>query len=119
MAASDVNLHLRSYDSEGKQHTHGHHQLVLPLLGKLSLSVNKTEGVDERNRDAVIPSGRDHGYFASEANEFLVADLPAALAPALVRLPFFVGLDSALLHYVQFQNSLLVTGAVSAHTEHQ
>jgi len=119
MAASGVNLHLRSYDNEGKQHTHGHHQLVLPLLGKLSLSVNKTEGAVERNRAAVIPSGRDHGYFATEVNQFLVADLPEALAPALDRLPFFVDLDPALLHYVQFLHSQLVNGAGSSHTEHQ
>jgi AraC-like DNA-binding protein len=119
MATSDVNLHLRSYGNEGKQHSHGHHQLVLPLLGKLSLSIDKTEGDVERNRAAIIPSGSDHGYFASEENRFLVADVPEALAPALERLPFFVELDSALLHYVQFLHSQLVNGAVSSHTQHQ
>ncbi|MFP3979030.1 helix-turn-helix domain-containing protein [Marinobacter sp. KMM 10035] len=119
MDTADVKLSFRSYGNEGAQHSHGHHQLVLPLLGKLSLSVDKIEGAVERNRAAVIPSGRDHGYFASEANQFLVADLPEALVPALDRLPFFVDLDSALLHYVQFLNSQLATAAVSAHTEHQ
>lgn len=119
MTSSGVNLHLRSYDNEGKQHTHGHHQLVLPLLGKLSLSVDKTEGAVERSRAAVIPSGRDHGYFATEVNQFLVADLPEALAPALERLPFFVELDPALVHYVRFLHSQLVNGDGSSHTEHQ
>ncbi|WP_098420506.1 helix-turn-helix domain-containing protein [Marinobacter sp. LV10MA510-1] len=119
MARSDVNLHLRSYGNEGKQHSHGHHQLVLPLLGKLSLSVDKTECDVEQNRAAIIPSGSDHGYSASEENRFLVADVPEALAPALERLPFFVELDSALLHYVQFLHSQLVNGAGSCHTEHQ
>lgn len=41
MVTSDVNLHLRSYGNEGKQHSHGSHQLVLLLLGNLSLFVEK------------------------------------------------------------------------------
>lgn len=116
---SDINLQLRSYGGEGKQHSHAHHQLVLPLLGKLSLSVNQTEGDVALKRAAIIPSGTDHGYFANEANQFLVADVPEALAPALERLPCFVELDSALLHYVQFLHSQLINGVVSSHTEHQ
>ena len=119
MTTFDVNLHVRSYGDEGKKHSHGHHQLVLPLVGKLSLSVDNIEGAVERDRVAIIPSGSDHGYSASEANRFLVADLPEALAPALERLPFFVELDSALVHYVQFLHSQLVNGAVSSQTEHQ
>lgn len=119
MMTSDPNLHLRSYGHEGRKHSHDHHQLVLPLLGRLSLSVDQTEGNVERNRAAVIPSGSDHGYSASEENRFLVADVPEALAPALERLPFFVELDSALLHYVQFLHSQMLNGAASSHTEHQ
>lgn len=119
MMTSDAYLHLRSYGNEGKKHSHGHHQLVLPLLGKLSLSVEQTEGDVEQNRAAVIPSGSDHGYSASEENRFLVADVPVALAPALERLPFFVELDSALLQYVQFLHSQMLNGAASSHTEHQ
>ncbi|WP_339652205.1 AraC family transcriptional regulator [Halopseudomonas pelagia] len=119
MTTSNVNLHLRSYGHEGKHHSHGHHQLVLSLLGSLSLSIDRTEGDVERNRAAVIPSGSDHGYCASEENRFLVADIPEALAPALERLPFFVELDPTLLHYVQFLHSQLVNGAGASHTEHQ
>lgn len=82
---------------------------MLSLLGKLSLFLEKTEVAVERNRAAVIPSGSDHGYSVSEENQFLVADLPEALAPALERLPFFVDLNLALLHYVQFLHSQLVS----------
>jgi AraC-like DNA-binding protein len=92
---------------------------VLPLLGKLSLFVEKTEGAVEQNRAAVIPSGSDHGYSASEENRFLIADVPEVHAPTLERLPFFVELDSALLHYIQFLRSQLVNGTGSSHTEHQ
>lgn len=119
MAKPDVTFHLRSYSDEGKQHSHRYHQLVLPLLGKLSLSIDKIEGYVEQKRAAVIPSGSTHGYFASDDNRFLVADVPEALAPALERLPFFVELDLALLHYVQFLHSQLVNGAGSSHTQHQ
>jgi len=119
MAISDINLHLRSYGSEGKKHSHDHHQLVLPLSGKLSLSINQSEGEVEKSQAAVIPSGSDHGYSANGQNQFLVADVPEALAPALERLPCFVELDTTLLHYIQFLHSQLTNGCASSHTEYQ
>lgn len=120
MAITDVNFHLRSYTNEGKQHSHDdHHQLVLPLLGRLSLSVERLEGDITMSRAAIIPAGREHGYFATEENQFLVADIPEGLAPALERLPFFVELDSALLHYIQFLHIQISSGESSSHTEYQ
>lgn len=119
MTRTDPSLHLRTYSNEGEKHAHDHHQLVLPLLGTLSLSVEHTEGEVEQSRAAIIPSGSDHGFAAAEDNRFLVADVPEALAPVLDRLPFFVELDASLLHYVQFLHSQLVQGKRSEHTEQQ
>lgn len=119
MTSSDIRFHLRSYDEEGNQHSHDHHQLVLPLMGRLSLAVERTTGDVESSRAAIIPAGRDHGYSAAEENRFLVADLPAGLAPALERLPFFVELDGTLLHYVQFLHAQVIGGSASSHTEYQ
>lgn len=119
MASSELSLHIRSYGEEGKTHSHDHHQIVLPLAGRLSLSVDATEGEVEQSRAAIIPSGSGHGFSAPEENRFLVADVPEGLAPALDRLPFFVELDAALLHYVKFLHGQLQDGSASTNTEHQ
>ncbi|MBK1850660.1 helix-turn-helix domain-containing protein [Marinobacter sp. 1-4A] len=119
MTHPDINLHLRTYDGEGRSHSHDHHQLVLPLVGTLCLSVDAVEGKVVNQRAAIIPSGRDHGFLATEENQFLVADIPEGLAPSLDRLPCFVELDSALLHYVKFLYSQIREGNGSAYTQHQ
>lgn len=119
MKHSEIGLDIRTYDEEGKTHSHDHHQLVLPLVGTLSLSVDANEGEVGRRRAAIIPSGRGHGYAATEDNRFLVADVPEGLAPALYKLPCFVDLDPALLHYVQFLHAQLENSITSDFTQHQ
>ncbi len=119
MTHSAIDLHIRTYDSEGEKHAHDHHQLVLPLVGSLSLSVDAVQGEVSRQQAAIIPSGSDHGFAAAAENRFLVADVPEGLAPALDRLPCFVELDPALIHYVRFLHSQLQEGGGSAHTQHQ
>lgn len=119
MNRPDISLHVRSYSDEGKQHSHNHHQLVLPLLGTLSLSVESVDGEVEQRSAAIIPSGSGHGYVAADENRFLVADVPEGLAPALGSLPFFVQLDDALLHYVKFLHSQHLEGNGSTFTQHQ
>lgn len=54
-------LQLKSYDDQMDTHAHDHHQLVLPLVGKLSLSVNSQAGEVIDGRAAIIPAGHDPG----------------------------------------------------------
>ncbi|MDX1553719.1 MAG: AraC family transcriptional regulator [Marinobacter sp.] len=119
MKHSEIGLHIRTYQNEGKSHSHDHHQLVLPLVGTLSLSVDAMEGEVAQHRAAIIPSGTGHGYASADDNRFLVADVPENLAPALDKLPCFVDLDPALLQYVQFLHAQLQNGTVSDFTQHQ
>lgn len=119
MKHSEIGLHIRTYEDEGKSHSHDHHQLVLPLVGALSLSVETIEGEVSQHRAAIIPSGSAHGYAAADDNRFLVADVPEGLAPALHKLPYFVNLDPALLHYVQFLHAQLQNRIAAASTQHQ
>jgi|TARA_R110001606_G_C15399815_1_gene652716 AraC-like DNA-binding protein len=119
MKYSEIGLHIRTYEDEGKSHSNDHHQLVLPLVGTLSLSVDAKEGEVAQHRAAIIPAGIGHGYAATDDNRFLVADVPEGLAPALDKLPCFVGLDPALLHYVQFLHAQLQHGIESDFTQHQ
>ena len=102
MKHSEIGLHIRTYEDEGKSHSHDHHQLVLPLVGTLSLSVDAIEGEVAQHRAAIIPAGIGHGY-----------------AAALDKLPCFVDLDPALLHYIQFLHAQLHNGTESDFTQHQ
>lgn len=95
-------LDLRSYASEVHSHQHDYHQLVLPLAGQLDMSVEQESGAVAANQLAVIAAGKSHAFASSTPNRFLVADLPAALAPDLERLPAYIHLDPALQHYAQF-----------------
>lgn len=112
-------LQLKSYGDQGQKHAHDHHQLVLPLVGRLSLSVNSRAGEVSDGRAAIIAAGHDHDFEARNANRFVVADVPAALAPMLDRLPCFVQLDAGLEHYVQFLHAQLQQGAEGSQTQHQ
>lgn len=102
MSIQEIGLHLRHYGDEPAQHSHDHHQLVLPLQGRLALAVDTLGGEVGAGQAAVIPAGSAHVFAAADENRFLVADLPAALAPSLEVLPPFVELDEALRHYVRF-----------------
>jgi len=102
MSIQEIGLHLRHYGDEQAQHSHDHHQLVLPLQGRLALAVETRAGEVGARQAAIIPAGCAHAFAAVEENRFLVADLPAPLVPSLEVLPTFVELDAALLHYVRF-----------------
>ena len=119
MTSANLTLELRSYDDEAIKHHHDYHQLVLPVAGALSLTIDNTGGEVHGEQAAVIPAGKDHGFAALAHNRFLVADVPEALAPALERLPLFVSLDPALSHYVTFLHQQLAQGGSSQGTERQ
>ncbi|WP_203300817.1 AraC family transcriptional regulator [Marinobacter sediminum] len=114
-----TNLQLKSYGDQGQKHAHDHHQLVLPLVGTLSLSVDSKAGEVSGGKAAIIAAGHDHDFAATNANRFVVADIPSALAPMLDKLPCFVQLDAGLEHYVQFLHSQLEQGDESSQTQHQ
>lgn len=119
MEDSRPQLQLKTYDDQGVTHSHDHHQLVLPLVGKLSLSVNSQAGEVIDGRAAIIPAGHDHGFWASDRNRFVVADVPSALAPMLDRLPCFVNLDPGLRQYVQFLHAQLQQAEPGGQTQDQ
>ncbi|MDV2080514.1 AraC family transcriptional regulator [Marinobacter xestospongiae] len=114
-----LTLELRSYSDEVTRHHHDHHQLVLPVAGELSLTIAHTGGAVSREQAAVIPAGHDHGFAAGDDNQFLVADIPDALAPAMDRLPLFFPLDPALRHYLAFLHHQVRCGAGSAASQRQ
>ncbi|WP_067981970.1 AraC family transcriptional regulator [Neptuniibacter pectenicola] len=119
MKQSNLMLELRSYSSENHSHHHDYHQLVLPVVGGLSMSVGCQEGEVSSQQIAVIAAGQEHGFAAPDQNLFVVADVPAVLTPELDRLPAFIKLDAALVHYVSFLHNQLKKEGVSRSTERQ
>ena len=109
MKHTNLTLDLRSYSHEAKSHQHDYHQLVLPIAGHLAMNIGHQEGLASPQQAAIVCAGQNHEFAASDLNSFVVADVPAALAPELEKLPTFIPLDGALAHYVAFlhQNLLL------------
>lgn len=102
MADSKLTLDLRSYDSETLCHQHDYHQLVLPVMGGMEMQVAGKGNNVVGSTAAIISAGSEHGCSTDEENQFLVADIPVALAPELAKLPEYIQLDPALSHYVCF-----------------
>jgi AraC-like DNA-binding protein len=119
MAHSNLTLDLRSYSGEARVHQHDFHQLVLPVEGVLSMDIDGHEGDVSRVGIALISAGKDHQFSGSDQNCFVVADVPAALAPEFEQLPAFIELDKALAQYVTFLHRQLVQQQENPSSERQ
>jgi AraC-like DNA-binding protein len=119
MAHSNLILDLRSYSGETRGHHHDFHQLVLPVEGRLSMDIAGSEGDVSESDIALIAAGKNHQFSGSEHNCFIVADVPAALAPELEKLPPFIALDAALAQYVRFLHQQLAQPGSSGSSERQ
>jgi AraC-like DNA-binding protein len=119
MAHSNLTLDLRSYSGEARVHHHDFHQLVLPVEGALSMDIEGLEGDVSKAGIALISAGRDHQFSGSDQNCFVVADVPAALAPELEQLPAFINLDQALAQYVTFLYRQLIQQRENPSSERQ
>lgn len=102
MTNNKLILDLRSYDSETLCHQHDYHQLVLPVLGGMEMLVAGKGRHVTGATAAIIAAGNEHGCSTDQDNQFIVADIPVALAPELARLPEYIQMDPALSHYVNF-----------------
>ena len=73
--SSMMRISIRAYTPEPKSHSHDHHQLVLPLSGRLNLLINQQQFQVGTAECLVIPAGTEHGFSAAEQCRFLVVDL--------------------------------------------
>jgi AraC-like DNA-binding protein len=103
-------LSLRSYGTQPLTHSHGFHQIVMPLEGALELEVGAHGGRVEGCQAALVPAGTSHACQALGANHFLVLDWLAAdeadeglarLSDLGARRPFLT-YDPGLQHLVRF-----------------
>src|SRR6185312_13077586 len=72
--AHALDLSLRSYAPQTLRHSHGHHQIVLPLAGVLEMEVDGKGGQVAGCQAALICAGRDHSCEAAGENRFVVLD---------------------------------------------
>ncbi|KEA65493.1 Transcriptional regulator, AraC family [Marinobacterium lacunae] len=107
-------LELRSYRDEIDRHSHGYHQLILPLSGTLALEIDGHQGTVEAHRCAVIHTGAEHCFQAKGGNRFLVADLPLMAEDKIEQLPAFLSLNGESLEYAEFLARLLSNGKLTA-----
>jgi AraC-like DNA-binding protein len=83
------------------------------------MNVGNREGEVRARQMAIIAAGEEHGFSAPDHNRFVVADVPASLAPELERLPAFITLDTSLAHYVTFLHHQLMNGTGNPNGERQ
>jgi AraC-like DNA-binding protein len=67
---------LRRYPARLQQHTHAHHQIILPLGGVLTVEIGcKTLDVGNHTA-AVVTSNRLHGFKGANGDAMLILDIP-------------------------------------------
>lgn len=85
MTGVTPSFEVRRYDGEATDHVHAHHQIVLPLNGRMEIEVEGRGGaVSAFARDpgasdpvaVMVAAGRSHAFASTPGNTFLVADLP-------------------------------------------
>ena len=116
-------ISVRAYESVARSHSHAHHQIVAPLRGRLEMEIGSRVGAVSASRAAVVPAGEAHGFFAREANAFLIVDVPvspldAAQAAVFERAandPFPV-LDAGAIHLTRYLAGAIRVGAPVAST---
>lgn len=71
-------VNLRSYAADSDEHIHSFSQLVLPLAGKLQMSIGGRDGYLQEGRAAFVASGTRHSQAGEGVNRSLVLDLSDA-----------------------------------------
>lgn len=69
-------LCLRSYAPAQESHSHPHHQIVLPLEGRMALETDTAGDALDETKAAVVTAGREHAFRGLGDNRVLILDVP-------------------------------------------
>ena len=69
-------VEVRHYAGTALRHSHDHHQIVLPLQGRMAMEVEGREDAVDTGRAALLTAGERHLFSSGGENAFLVLDLP-------------------------------------------
>ena len=82
--ASSELVSFRCYGGEVSVHSHDHHQIVLPHLGRMEIEVGSAAGAVASGSGAFIAAGTTHTFVAAADGRFIVVDLPLASSTAVL-----------------------------------
>lgn len=99
-------FNLKHYSTRFNEHSHAHHQIVLPLQGEMTIEVEDRATRFGRDTAAAIASNKLHAFKGSSINSFLVLDIPEDLmhSPAVARSSVWDAFSST--PFVKFDSSL-------------
>ena len=69
-------LSLRTYAPAQESHSHAHHQIILPLQGRMALETDRAGEALDETRAAVVTSEREHAFRGLGENRVLILDVP-------------------------------------------
>lgn len=106
-------IDVRSYQGAERCHRHDHHQVILPLEGRLYLETEQgTDSVDGR-QGAIVAAGGYHAFAGRGNNRFLILDATVEGDPALwdaARRDSFFALGTGLRGLLQYADSVGAQG---------
>jgi len=98
---------IRRYRGDVANHTHDHHQFVLPLRGALEMDIQGRGGFVDDARAALVTAEDAHAFLGRGETHCAILDVPADQSEALdqaaerLRDPFFT-IDPALHHLLRY-----------------
>ncbi|MDD1781904.1 AraC family transcriptional regulator [Enterovibrio sp. ZSDZ35] len=100
-------LSIRAYTKQTQNHTHGFHQLVLPIQGSIHIALDSFSDAVSVGECVVIKAGTEHHFRADDAARFIVVDLDT-LPPHISQSEFVLfAISPPLLSFVYFAEKQL------------
>ena len=75
MEQAAVSFDIRRYSRHAEAHSHAHHQIVLPIQGRLDMELCGRGGAVTAAQAAVIATGEQHSFAGSADSSFLIVDV--------------------------------------------
>lgn len=105
-------IEVRRYRGDVVTHSHDFHQVVLPLEGRLTMTVGGVDGHVAADSVALVAASVSHSFTGSKGNAFLVLDIPprawvatdalGVLLWARARQQPFVPVDGDVLRLIEY-----------------
>ncbi len=83
MMMMNTSISFRTYRGGQSAHSHAHHQVILPLEGRMSLETGREAGFVDALRGAIVVAGERHAFESVGCNRFLILDVSDAGDQAL------------------------------------
>lgn len=103
-------LSIRSYSRQRHGHSHGFHQLVLPLRGVINIELSAFSGKVAPGECVVIRTGELHHFTANTEARFVVADMETLPRNLVDANQIAFSISTPLIRYLDF---------IEAQLEHQ